>query len=366
MNVYLPQFRALHLAENANPSMHNLLPPRGALVRDAKAWADYLTQALSLYGGRTDVVLTGHGWPRWGAAEIAEDLGRHRDAYKYLHDQSVRLMNQGLTGAEIAERLRLPPALKSVWINQDFYGTLATNARAVYQRYMGWYDANPASLNPLQPVDAARRYVGLMGGPAGVLAEGRRAFDAGEYRWAAEVLNRMVFAAPDHAEARELLARTYTQMAYQSESGQVRNLYLTGAHELRTGAPKIPGGNVQADVLRNAPTAMLLDLLAVRLNGERAADVPIALQLVFPDVKERHYLTVRNGVLVHEPIAAPGALDATVTLDRPAFYDVILGRARLAEKVMAKQATVVGDAGALDRLVGLLDTFEGGFAVVTP
>jgi alkyl sulfatase BDS1-like metallo-beta-lactamase superfamily hydrolase len=254
-----------------------------------------------------------------------------------------------------------------VWINGDFYGTLATNARAVYQRYMGWYDANPANLNPLPPDEAARRYVGVMGGPAAVLAEGRRAFDAGDYRWAAEVLNRLVFAAPDNAEARQLLARTYTQLGYQSQSGQIRNLYLTGALELRDGAPKIPGGNVQPDVLRNAPTGMLLDLLAVRLNPERAGEQTLALQLVFPGVKERHLLTLRNGVLLHEPApAAPGRVDATVTLERPAFYDVVLGRARLAEKLAAKEAIVSGDAGALDRLVALLDTFDGGFPIVTP
>jgi alkyl sulfatase BDS1-like metallo-beta-lactamase superfamily hydrolase len=309
MNIFFLDQRALFMAENANVSMHNLLPPRGALVRDAKAWADHLTQALRRYAPESDVVFGGHGWPRFGRAEVADYLANQRDAYKYLHDQTVRMMNQGLTGSEIAERLRLPEPLARPWYNRNHYGTLATNARAVYQRYMGWYDANPASLNPLPRTHAARRYVAAMGGPARVLAEGRRAVDAGEYRWAAEVLNHLVFADPQNQAARDLLALAYDQLGYQSESGQLRNVYLSGALELREGVARRGAGEIAPELVRNTPTGMLLDLMAVRLNPGRAAGQAMTLQLVFPDRDEQHLLTLRNSVLVHEPVtgsAPPG------------------------------------------------------------
>src|SRR5690606_12907674 len=196
MNFLLPDFGVLCLAENANVSMHNVLTPRGALVRDAKAWADYLTEALRLYGAQSEILVTSHGWPRFGDERVRDFIASHRDAYKFLHDQTVRLMNAGYTDREIAERVRLPEPLASRWFNRGYYGTMMHNSRAVYQRYMGWYDGNPANLNPLPPEEEAVRFVRAMGGGARVLAEGQRAFDEGDYRWAARVLNHLVFAEP--------------------------------------------------------------------------------------------------------------------------------------------------------------------------
>ena len=269
MNFFLPDLGVLCLAENANASMHNVLTPRGALVRDAKAWADYLTESLRLYGDRSQVLVTSHAWPRFGNVRVRDFVASHRDAYKYLHDQTVRLMNAGYTDREIAEQVRLPEPLASRWFNRGYYGTMMHNSRAVYQRYMGWYDANPANLNPLPPAEEATRFVRAMGGAERVLAEGQRAFDEGDYRWAARVLNHLVFAAPDNTAARQLLARTHRQMAYQAESAIWRNMYLVAARELEQGPPTRPSQVQSADLVAATPTSYILDLLAVRLNPER-------------------------------------------------------------------------------------------------
>jgi alkyl sulfatase BDS1-like metallo-beta-lactamase superfamily hydrolase len=214
MNAFLPDFHALWIAENAVPSMHNILTPRGALVRDAKRWADYLSETISWYAVSSDIYFSSHGWPRFGQERVHDFLSSQRDTYKYLHDQSVRMMNQGYTGEEIAEKIELPPGLANRWFNRGYYGTMVHNSRAVYQRYMGWYDANPANLHALPEVDAAPRYVAAMGGAERVLAEAQHAYDRGHYRWAAELLNHLVFTEPENAEARESLARAYDQMAY--------------------------------------------------------------------------------------------------------------------------------------------------------
>ncbi|MDX2234729.1 MAG: alkyl sulfatase dimerization domain-containing protein, partial [Hyphomonadaceae bacterium] len=318
MNFHLPQMRALCLSENANVSMHNVLTPRGALVRDAKVWADYLTQSLRLYGAQSDVMFTSHGWPRWGGDRIVDFIASHRDAYKFLHDQSVRLMNAGLTGEEIAERLVLPDALARRWFNRGYYGTMRHNSKAVYQRYMGWYDGNPARLDPLPPEEAGRRYVAAMGGARKVLAEGRAAIARGDYRWAAQLLDHLVFAEPANADAKAMLAQAHTQLAYQAESAIWRNMYLSAAAELRAGVPSRPTSTVSPDFIRNTPTPMVLDLLAVRLAPERATGAPFTIALVFPERSERHLVTVRNGVLIHEA-GVTDAADATVTMPRAVF-----------------------------------------------
>ncbi len=271
MNFYLPQFRAVFMAENANLTMHNLLPARGALVRDAKAWADYLTESIRLFAGKSDVMFAAHGIPRFGREEITAFLTSHRNAYKFLHDQSVRLMNSGLTAPEIAETLALPDVLARQWFNRGYYGTMSHNSKAIYQRYLGWYDANPANLNPLPPEPAAKRYVAAMGGSKAVMALARSAVDEGELRWAATLLNHVVFDDPVNAEARDALAAVYTTLGFESEAGTWRNIYLTGAQELRDGVVPGPGAGFSPDVLQATTTAMLLDFAAVRVNPDKAA-----------------------------------------------------------------------------------------------
>ena len=296
MNMYLPQKRALCLAENANATMHNVLTPRGALVRDSRAWADYLTQSIGLFGDRTDVLFTSHGWPRWEQDKIKDYVSFHRDAYKYLHDQSVRLMNQGLTEAEIAEVITLPEPLAAKWYNHGYYGTMSHNSKAVYQRYLGWYDGNPANLNGWPPEEAGKRYVAAMGGAEKALGIAQTALDEGDYRWAAEVASRIVFSDADNTDARELLALAFEQMAWQAEGMLWRNMYLTGAAEARVPVDDIVDRMVSRDLISAVDPADLLELLAIRVNPEKAAGKDIAVRFHFTDLDETYLVTLRNSV----------------------------------------------------------------------
>jgi alkyl sulfatase BDS1-like metallo-beta-lactamase superfamily hydrolase len=352
------------MAENANATMHNVLTPRGALVRDAKAWADYLTQALRLFGDRAEYMVTSHAWPRFGGERIRDFIASHRDAYKYLHDQTVRLMNAGYTDREIAERVRLPEPLASRWFNRGYYGTMMHNSRAIYQRYMGWYDGNPANLNPLPPEEEATRFVRAMGGAERVLAEGQRAFDEGDYRWAARVLDHLIFAEPDNRAARALLARTHRQMAYQAESAIWRNMYLMAAQELETGAPQRPPSVQSADLVAATPTSYILDLLAVRLNPERLGTRRYAFNLVFPERNERFAVTIANGVLVHE--AGVTVEDApTITAERRAFLQAMATQS-MARAVLSGSVRISGDRRSLAGLGEVFDTPDPNFPIVTP
>jgi alkyl sulfatase BDS1-like metallo-beta-lactamase superfamily hydrolase len=354
MNFLLPRFGALCLAENANPSMHNVLTPRGALVRDAKRWADYLTEAQRLYGAKSGILFTSHGWPRFGGEAVNEFIVKHRDTYKYLHDQTVRLMNMGLTGEEIAERIALPEVLSNEWYNRGYYGTMRHNSRAVYQRYMGWYDGNPASLNNLPKEQTAARYVALMGGAKKVRKAAEKAIAAGDYRWASELLDQAVFAGDE--AARPLLAEAHRQMGYQAESAIWRNIYLSAARELTEGIAPSPPVGQSADFIAATPTAALLDLLAVRLDPSKASDM--ALNLVFPDRKESFAVTIRNGVLVHEPGAMTGA-GVTLTLTRAAFLGSMFAGLTFSPKIE-------GDASAWAAFKTFFDAPDPNFAIVTP
>jgi alkyl sulfatase BDS1-like metallo-beta-lactamase superfamily hydrolase len=364
MNIYLPGLRALCMAENANATMHNILTPRGALVRDAKAWADQLTASLRLYGDRSDVMFTSHAWPRFGQAQVTTFLARHRDAYKFLHDQTVRLMNQGLTAEEIADQLTLPPGLAAEWYNKGFYGTVSFNSRAVHQRYMGWYQGNPVQLAPLPPERAAVRYVEAMGGTAAVFGRARAAFEAGDYAWAAELLDKVVFAGDPPAEAPAMLAESYRQLGYQSESSLWRNMYLTAADELAT-APK--GGPGQPGLLAAAPLPLMLDAIAVRLDPARAGDGRLALQIVLIDEAGHALVTVGNGVLVHEPVLAPDEAEAVLRIRRADLAGLFTGARKLAELQAAGQAELSGDAAVLARLASwIAPPPQRPFPIVTP
>ncbi len=358
LNFYLPQFRILSLAENANPTMHNILTPRGALVRDTKGWADYLTEALRLYGDKSDTLVTSHGWPRFGQPVVADFIALHRDAYKYLHDQSVRLMNKGLTKDEIAEEIALPKALSDQWFNRGYYGTMSHNSKAVYQRYLGWYSANPADLNPWPPEARSKRYVEALGGPDRVLALARTAYASGDYRWAATLLDHLVFAGSASADAKALLADSYRQMAYSAEGSLWRNMYLTAAVELEKGPTATEVGGM--GFARFIPTSMLLDLMAVRVVPERVPAKPFTLALNFPDVDERHLVTVRNGVMVHEAGVADAA-DVSVTMPRAAFLQALAGG-------MGKgpPPRIEGRAELLPVFLGLFEMPPTGFPIVTP
>lgn len=356
MNIFFPDLGVIDLAENANPTQHNILTPRGALIRDAKAWAEGLSEALARSNGAT-VMITSHGWPRFGREEVRDYLAKHRDTYAFLHDQTVRWMNKGLTGEEIAAKIKLPPALAREWYNRPYYGSLTFNARAVYQYYMGWYDANPVRLAPLPPEEGGKRYVAAMGGAGRVRELAKGAYDKGDYAWAAELLNRLVFADGEDKAARALLARCYEQLAWQSENSLARNIYLTGALELRSG-PAVPSRPGDGGFLPILPASDVFDMLATRLDPDKAGEGAVRIRFVFTDRGEDVTMAVANGVLTHR-LGAADRVDATVTGERAKVLAAILSGAPL-------DAKVSGDAGAFARFVGWLDQPDPRFPIVTP
>ena len=367
MHMFYPELRALNLAENATHNLHNTYPIRGAQVRDANAWAKYIDEALARFAPGADVVFAQHHWPVWGRARLEDFLRKQRDLYKYLHDQTVRLMNHGYRAAEIAERLALPRSLARTWHVRGYYGTLSHNAKAVYQRYLGWYDANPAHLNPLPPVPRARKYVEYMGGAAVALARAREDFARGEYRFVAEAMSHLVFADPANAEARALGADALEQLGYQAESATWRNAYLLGALELRQGRPH-PAARapVSPDLVRAMSLDLFFDYLAVRLDAERAEGKTLTVNWVLPDTGERYALTLEHCALSYRAGRPAPAPDATVTLDRPALDRLILRELTFADAVAGGLVAVDGDAAKVAELFGLFDDFTLMFPVVEP
>ena len=274
--------------------MHNLYTLRGAKVRDARKWSGYIDEAIRLFPD-TEVYFASHHWPLWGNEAIIDFLKKQRDGYKYIHDQTLRLAAKGHTPREIADMLELPESLRSSFPNRGYYGTLKHNAKAVYQGYFGWYDGNPANLDPLPPEDAAKRYVKMMGGSAAILQQAQSDFEKGEYRWVAEVLNHLVFAEPNNSTATALLAQTYDQLAYQAESGPWRDVYLTGALELRQGAPASGIGIANAtDLIRETPVDQFFLLMSVMLNGPKAEGETFTLNIEFTDLQQTHVLELEN------------------------------------------------------------------------
>ncbi|MEZ5143814.1 MAG: alkyl sulfatase dimerization domain-containing protein [Acidimicrobiales bacterium] len=368
MNFFFPQHRLLCMAENCSANLHNVYTPRGAQIRDALGWSKYINEAIELFGDQTETVFLSHHWPRWGHDEALTFLRDQRDAYRFIHDETMRLANHGLVATEIAEQLRFPEALAATFHVRDYYGTINHNAKAVYQRYLGWFDGNPAHLHPHPPVEAARRYVDYMGGADEVVRRARAAYDEGDYRWVAEVVNHVVFAEPDHPAARALQADALEQLGYQAESGPWRDFYLTGAQELRNGPPPLGAGiTTGIDTLRAMTTDMLLDLLAVRLRGADAGEESTTVDLTITDGDgERWFLELRNGALHHVGGRHGHDADAGLTLPRLALARLASGSTTLDALVADGDATIEGDRAALDRLLGLLDTFSIGFAIVEP
>ncbi|MBE9924805.1 MBL fold metallo-hydrolase [Cellulosimicrobium cellulans] len=365
MLIWFPDHRALCAAEDATHTLHNLLTLRGAVVRDPHVWSHYLTESIDLFGAEAEVVFASHHWPTWGNDRIVRYLSLQRDLYAYLHDQTLRLLNQGLTGPEIAEQLTLPPALENAWHARGYYGSVSHNVKAIYQRYMGWFDGNPAHLWEHPPVERATRYVALGGGADAVVATARAAFDAGDLRWVAELLNHVVFAEPDHAAARSLLADTYEQLGYGAENGTWRNFYLSGATELRDGPFGTPTATSAPDVLAALTPTLLFDALAVQVDGPRAWDERVTIDVVLTDTDERYRLWLRHGVLTYSAAPQRGDADATLTATRKVLPVLATGYVS-PEELAAAGIEVAGDAGALARLTAVLDPGDPDFAIVTP
>ncbi len=366
MNIWLPDLQVLDLAENANATQHNVLTPRGALVRDAKVWSEYLSQSLALYADKADIMITSHAWPRFGRAVIEDFLIKHRDAYKYLHDQTVRMMNEGLTGDDIANQIALPPVLAREWYNRGYYGSMSFNSRAVYQRYMGWYDANPVHLAPYPPREESARYVAAMGGPDHVLALAKAAQTSGDDRWAAELDARLVMTDPDNRTARSDLASVYTRLGEASENALWRNMYLSAADELLHGVRAPIGLSLSIDLVRNMPSPMLMDLLGVRLNADKAGEGEIAIAVDFTDRAEHFKITVRHGVLVATTTDLPGdrPADLHLKLTRQDFLLLTFTPMKLADRIKSGGVEATGDIEAFGRFTGWLDAFTPDFPIL--
>ena len=362
MHFYFPKFRALCMAENATHNLHNLLTLRGALVRDPHAWSGYLTEAIDTFADRTDVVFASHHWPTWGRERIVEYLSLQRDLYAYLHDQTLRQLNQGYTGIEIAESFAMPPALERAWHTHGYYGSVNHNVKAVYQRYMGWFDGNPGRLWPHPPEQAGPRYVAAMGGIDRVVQLAQEAFDSGDFRWAATLLDHAIFTDEDHAGARALYADTLEQMGYGAECATWRNFFLSGATELRTGNFGTPVSTQAPTMLSQLTPEQMFDVLAISVNGPRAWDLDLALDVTFADLGTNYRLTLRNGVLVYRKRPADAATaTATVTL---------AAKMRLMAAALGDFSSpgldVTGDPGALQALLSVLDRPDPAFDIVTP
>ena len=367
MHMFHPGLRALNLAENATHNLHNIYPIRGAQARDANAWAKYLNQALDRFGRDADVAFAQHHWPVWGNARVRDFLGKQRDLYKYLHDQTARLMNHGYKAVEIAERLALPKSLASTWHVRGYYGTLSHNAKSVYQRYLGWYDANPASLNPLPPVERGRKYVEYMGGADAVTRRAREDLARGEYRFVAEAMSHVVFADPVNAEARQLGADALEQLGYAAESATWRNAYLLGALELRHGVPTTGArAPVSPDVVRAMSLDLFFDYLGVRLNGEKAEGRRLVVNWVFSDLDRGYVANLENSALTCLADRRSDVADATVTLERAALNRLVLREMTFADAVERGLVRVEGDAAKAAELFGLLDDFSLMFEVLEP
>lgn len=362
MHFYFPRFRALCMAENATHNLHNLLTLRGALVRDPHAWSGYLTEAIDRFAQHTDVVFASHHWPTWGSEGIAEFLGLQRDLYAYLHDQTLRLLNQGYTGVEIAEMFQMPPALDQAWHARGYYGSVSHNVKAVYQRYMGWFDGNPGRLWPHPPEALAPRYVDAMGGIDRVVELAQKAFDSGDFRWAATLLDHAIFTDSEHAAARALYADTLEQLAYGAENATWRNFFMSGATELREGNFGTAGQVTSTTIISQLSPEQIFDSLAIAVNGPRSWDLDLAFDFSFEDSGANYRLTLRNGVLVYR--------------ESPPHYATANLTVKLTNKIRLLQASfgdftspgieLSGDESALQSLIGALDRPNPEFNIVTP
>ncbi len=361
----IPDKKAYGGAENLAQTMHNLLPVRGANVRDSLQWSTYLQEAIDNLGD-AEVYFGQHNWPVWGNARIVDFITKHRDVYKYTHDQTVRLINAGYTPREIAELVKLPPSLASFFGARGYYGDLRHNVKAVYQFYLGAYDGNPANLNPLPPQESAQRWLDLIGGADKAVAAAQTAYDQGDYRWAAELLNHAVFGAPEHKGAKELLARTYEQMGYMAEAATWRNSYLTAAMELREGPPqKGIDRSFVIDMLQQTPIERFLEAMAAGLDGPAADGKNLKVNLVLTDIEESYVLWIENAVLHFKQAAPATDANATLTLTKPIFIKMMTGTAGVQDTLLSDDLEVDGSQIDLVRFFTLIDKAPGTFAIVT-
>ena len=366
LHLYLPQWKAFNVAENASHTQHNLLPLRGAKVRDAKAWAGYLNIALEHFGRNAEVVFAQHHWPVWGNANVIDYLGKQRDISKYLHDQTLKLANQGYTAPEIAEIITLPEDLDQEWAVRGLYGAVKHNVKAIYQRYLGWYDGNPVNLDPLPPTESAKKWIEYAGGSESVLRQATTDYERGEYRWVAEILGKLVYAEPENQKALDLLASAFEQLGYQSESATWRNAYLQGAHELRHGLPENQAGLLAFDLRKALDANNLFDALALRLNSKKAAGKRITINWYFTDLEKEHLLTLERSTVNHLAGYSSNNPDTTVRLTQATLRSILLKESNIVKIWRAGLITIKGNPLKLINFFSLFDEINPHFPIVTP
>lgn len=366
MLIWFPQFKMLDTAEDATHTLHNIYTLRGAQVRDASSWWKVLNLAINEHLNNVEIVIAQHQWPTWGNQKIISYLSNQRDMFKFIHDQTLNLVNKGLTMNEIAETLTLPPGLANEWYNRGYYGSVSHNAKAVYQRYIGWYDSNPADLNPLPPSEAAKKYVEFMGGENQVLEKARKSIAAGEYRWAAEVLKHVVFSDPTNQIARNLQADAFEQLGYQSENATWRNEYLMGAYELRNGVPdNAPINTASIDMVRAMDPELILDYMGVRLNAEKALNKNIVINWQMPDGTV-YGIELKNSVILYNLNRPFPQADVLLKTDKTTFSRLFMQGEPLDNVLKSSKTIIEGNQDKVKELQGMLDIFPGMFKIVTP
>jgi len=366
LTFYLPQLKAFCGAEIVSQNMHNLYTLRGAKVRDALLWSGYIDEAIERFGDRTEVLFISHHWPVWGRERVIDFLRKQRDTYRYIHDQTLRMASHGMTPRAIAAAMVLPTSLRRSFPNRGYYGTAKHNARAVYQYYFGWFDGNPANLDPLPPQEEGKRYVEAMGGAAAVLEKAQAAYDAGDYRWTATLLNQLIFADPGNTKAKDALARAYDQLGYRAESGPWRDVYLTGAQELRHGVHGRDLTGAAGDIMQNIPLDLFFTAMATRLNGPAADGKDMTFNFVFKDVGKTFVLHLENAVLHHREATADPHADATVTLTRDFWFKLLTKQVSIPDLLLSDDLQVVGSRLQLVGFFRLLDDPNPAFPIVTP
>jgi len=367
MNTYFPQFKALWTAENVIGTMHNVYTLRGAAVRDAQGWSKYINQLIHTYAKDTEVMFASHSWPRWGNEYLINVLEKQRDLYGYLHDKTLNLANKGVTINEIHNELDVPEVLAHEWYNRGYHGSYSHNVRGVLNRYLGFFDMNPANLNKLSPAESAPKYVAAMGGADNIMVVAQKAHDNGEYRWAAELLNNLIFAQPENVPARLLQANIFEQMGYQAESAGWRNTYLAGAFELRNGLPKkINAAKVGPDLIVAMSSELIFDFLGVRLNSELAIEKTITINIVFPDKDEKFLLELKNAHLNNIQGIQSGSADVTIVMNRSDLNLMLMKVKSFPELLDSGAIKFDGDINAFVSILQMLEEFPFWFNIVTP
>ncbi|NBJ28027.1 MBL fold metallo-hydrolase [Citrobacter sp. DNRA3] len=364
---YVEEKGMIEAAEDVTHTLHNTYSLRGAKIRDPLAWSKYINDVIGRWGGKANIIIAQHHWPTWGNENVVKLMKSQRDMYRYINDQTLRMANQGLTRDEIAANFKLPSGLEKSWASRGYYGSVSHDVKATYVFYLGWFNGNPATLNELPPVDAAKKYVNYMGGADAIMQKAKTDYAQGNYRWVAQVTNNIVFADPSNKEARNLEADALEQMGYQAESGPWRNFYLTGAQELRNGVVKGATPNTASpDTVKAMSPEMFFDYLAVHINGEKAANAQAVFNVDLGADGGKYKLELENGVLNHSADAQASNADASITLNRATLNKIILKEESLKQAEEKGDVQISGNHAKLDEFLGYLDSFDFWFNMVTP